>query len=77
MSIDASPKTTVGMLNMSIDRTNEVLELQKQGLDPQTIASKLGMTVSEVESAIFSQVQNSPQYDSWAIECMHWGGAHY
>ena len=62
---------------MNIDRSTEVLDLHKQGMDTQTIATKLGMTTSEVESVVFTQVQNSPQYDSWAIECMHWGGAHY
>lgn len=62
---------------MSIDRSTEVLDLHKEGLDPLTIARKLELTVAEVENVIFGQVQNSPQYDSWAVECMHWGSAHY
>lgn len=61
---------------MSIDRSTEVLDLHKDGLDTFTIARKLELTVPEVETVIYSQVKNGPQYDSWAIECMHWG-AHY
>ena len=62
---------------MSIDRATEILDLHKDGSDPFTIARKLELTVPEVEAVIYSQVQNTPQYDSWAIECMHWGSAHY
>jgi hypothetical protein len=62
---------------MSIDRSTEIMDLHKDGLDTQTIARKLELTVSEVETVIFGQVQNTPQYDSFAIECMHWGAAHY
>lgn len=62
---------------MSIDRSTEILDLHKDGLDPQTIARKLELTVPEVETIIYGQVQNTPQYDSWSIECMHWGSQHY
>ena len=63
-------------MNMSIDRSTEILDLHKEGLDPLTIARKLELSVPEVENVIFGQVSNAPQYDSWAIESMHWG-AHY
>lgn len=53
-----------------------VMDLHKEGLDPLTIARKLELTVPEVETVIFSQVYNGPQYDSWQIEQLHWG-AHY
>ena len=62
---------------MSIDRSIEILDLHKEGLDPMTIARKLELTVPEVENVIFGQVKNGPQYDSWDVECMHWGSAHY
>lgn len=61
---------------MITDRSTEILDLHKEGLDTFTIARKLELSVPEVETVIFGQLQNSPQYDSWAIECMHWG-AHY
>lgn len=61
---------------MTTDRSIEILDLHKDGLDPQTIARKLEVTVPEVETVIFGQVKDGPTYDSWAIECMHWG-AHY
>ena len=61
---------------MSTDKTAEILELHKQGLNPIAIASKLELSVQEVENAVLSQSSNGPVYDAWAIETMHWG-AHY
>lgn len=38
---------------MSIDRTQEIRDLRAQGLDTFTIASKLELTVAEVEKVIY------------------------
>jgi hypothetical protein len=61
---------------MTIDRSIEILDLHKEGLDPFTIARKLELTVPEVENVILGQAKDGPGYDAWTVECMHWG-AHY
>lgn len=58
---------------MSIDRSTEILDLRKDGLDCYQIARKLELTVPEVENVVYGQVKDlSPDM----IEYLHWG-QHY
>ena len=58
---------------MSIDRSTEILDLRKDGLDCYQIARKLELTVPEVENVVYGQVKDlSPDM----IEYYHWA-EHY
>lgn len=57
---------------MSIDRSQEILNLRKDGLDCYQIARKLELTVPEVEEVVYGPAVADPDM----IEFVHWG-QHY
>jgi hypothetical protein len=71
MPTSASPKTTVGTLNMSTDRTQEIRDLRTLGYDTYTIARKLELTVPEVEKVIYGTDEATDD------SLVFWASQHY